>query len=135
MVLRQPARLINPKAGAAILSFAPQATRLYLPFLSPLASVYCEACAGEGCRRGPEGRTLVGHSPGGIGEQMGGAMGDTGGTAIEQSADPDDERESCGLDFTEEVVPDDEILFVVLSPEGDPARIEEYHRLAVGEGG
>ncbi len=48
--------------------------------------------------------------------------------------DPDDDRESCGLNFAEEAVRDDEILFVVLSPEGDSARIEEYHRLAVGEG-
>ncbi len=48
--------------------------------------------------------------------------------------DPDDDRESCGLHFAEDAVRDDEILFVVLSPEGDSARIEEYHRLAVGEG-
>ncbi len=55
--------------------------------------------------------------------------------ALDQLADGEDERESCGLEFAEGAVPDDEILFVVLSPEGDPARIEEYHRLAAGEGG
>ena len=57
------------------------------------------------------------------------------GTSLDQLVDADDERESCGLEFAEEAVPDDHILFVVLSPEGDPARIEEYHRLAGGEGG
>ena len=62
-------------------------------------------------------------------------MEDTPGIAPDQVADADDERESCGLEFAEEAVRDEEILFVVLSPEGDPARIEEYHRLAVGEGG
>ena len=62
-------------------------------------------------------------------------MGDEGGIARDQLADTDDETESCGLGFVEEAVPDDEILYVVLSPEGDPARIEDYHRLAVGEGG
>jgi hypothetical protein len=63
------------------------------------------------------------------------AMGDEGDTALDQFAETDEELESCGLDFTEEPLPDEEILFVVLSPEGDPARIEEYRRLAVGEGG
>jgi hypothetical protein len=62
-------------------------------------------------------------------------MEDTGGIALDQLADPDDERESCGLDFAADAVPDEELLFFVLSPEGDPARIEEYHRLAFGEGG
>ena len=62
-------------------------------------------------------------------------MGDEGGTALDQLADPDDDRESCGLDFAEEAIPDEEIALVVLSPEGDPARIQEYQRLALGEGG
>ena len=61
-------------------------------------------------------------------------MGDDGGIALDQLEDPDDERESCGLEFAAEAVPDEEILFVVLSPEGDPARIEEYHRLALRGG-
>ena len=69
-----------------------------------------------------------------IGKSTGGAMEDTGAIAQDQRAEADDDRESCGLDFAEEPVADEEILFVVLSPDGDPARIQEYHRLAV-EGG
>ena len=62
-------------------------------------------------------------------------MAGRGDSALHHLADQDDERDTCGFDFAEEAVPDEEILFVVLSPDGDPARIKEYHRLAVGEGG
>lgn len=48
--------------------------------------------------------------------------------------EPDDEQDSCGVDVSADAVPDDQIVFVVLSPEGDPARIEEYNRLATAGG-
>lgn len=48
--------------------------------------------------------------------------------------EPDDEQESCGIDFEADATPDENLLYVVLSPEGDPARIEEYHRLATAGG-
>jgi hypothetical protein len=48
--------------------------------------------------------------------------------------EPDDDQDSCGIDFSADPVPDDQLVFVVLSPEGDPARIEEYHRLATAGG-
>lgn len=49
--------------------------------------------------------------------------------------DEDDEMESCGVDFEEGATGDEELVYVVLSPEGDPARIQEYHQLATGQGG
>lgn len=45
-----------------------------------------------------------------------------------------DDMESCGIDFEADPTPDDLLDLVVLSPEGDPARVEEYHRLATGQG-
>ena len=54
---------------------------------------------------------------------------------LDQLADDQDEFDSCEPEFTEEPVPDDQLLFVVLSPDGDPARIEAYHQLALGQGG
>ncbi len=54
---------------------------------------------------------------------------------LDQLADGDDEIESCGPELVEGAVPDEELLFVVLSPDGDPARIEAYHQLAMGQGG
>lgn len=50
--------------------------------------------------------------------------------------DGNDELDSCTVDFESDPVPDENLVYVVLSPEGDPARIEEYHRLATSaEGG
>jgi hypothetical protein len=43
-----------------------------------------------------------------------------------------DEVDSSGIDFTADPVPDDDLPFVVLSPDGDPGRIEEYGQLFEG---
>lgn len=44
-----------------------------------------------------------------------------------------DHLDGCDLDFTEDPVSDEDLPYLVLSPEGDPERLEEYRVLFGGD--
>ena len=49
--------------------------------------------------------------------------------APDELADDDDLLDGSGVDYKDDAVDDNDLDFVVLSPEGDKAKLDEYARL------